>query len=468
VIQVDLTVLLFTALVSVIVGVLFGLAPALQASGVDLSEELKSAAQSVLSPAGWQRWVRSSLVVAEIALSLALLAGAGLLLRTFEKLRTKDIGVDARQVMTTAMLLPPGRYDNFDSQRGFFGQLEQRIQSIPGVRSVSISTEIPLEGGNNGYIKVDGDTDPSHLDLLVENTYVTPGYFSSLGIPVLAGRSFSQADMEQAAEVVQKLIELSKKDPNMKNPPEFFFDALISKEMASTFWPNQNPIGKTFRYRGDTDSFRVIGVVGDVNMESPKSKPGPQAYLPFTCTLGNSRAYGNLIIKSSLPLPEILSSVRRNMRQLDPSLALFQPRSMQQVIDDSMQDTHLDTWLFGSFAALALLLAGVGLYSVLSYLVTQRTREIGIRMALGAGHGDVLRLVMRHAGALIGTGTALGILLAFAGTRLMASLLYGVAPHDPLTFGGVVVVLVGIALIACYIPARRAMGVDPMVALRYE
>lgn len=156
------------------------------------------------------------------------------------------------------------------------------------------------------------------------------------------------------------------------------------------------------------------------------------------------------------------------MHQLDPSLALFQPRTMQQVIDDAMQDTHLDTWLFGSFATLALLLAGVGLYSVLSYLVTQRTREIGIRMALGAGHGDVLRLVMRHAGALIATGTALGILLAFVATRLMASLLYGVVPRDPLTFAGVVLVLVSIALIACYIPARRAMRVDPMVALRYE
>jgi putative ABC transport system permease protein len=468
VIQVDLTVLLFTVVVSVAVGVLFGLAPALQASGVDLSEELKSAAQSVLSPAGWQRWVRSGLVVAEIALSLALLAGAGLLLRTFEKLRTKDIGVDSRQVMTAAMLLPPGRYNDFDSQRGFFEQLEQRIQSIAGVHSVSISTEIPLEGGNNGYIKADGDTDPSHLDLLVGNTYVTPGYFSTLGIPVLAGRTFTQAEMDRAADVVQKLIALSKKDPDIKNPPEFSFDAVISKDMASTFWPNQNPIGRTFRYRGDTNIFRVIGVVGDVNMESPKGKPGPQAYIPFTCTLGNSRAYGNLIIKSTLSWPAILSGIRRSMRQLDPSLALFQPRTMQQVIDDSMQDTQLDTWLFGSFAGLALLLAGVGLYSVLSYLVTQRTREIGIRMALGAEHSDILRLVMRHAGALIGTGTALGILLAFAGTRLMASLLYGVAPRDPLTFGGVVLVLVSIALVACYVPARRAMRVDPMVALRYE
>lgn len=468
VIQVDLTVLLFTIVVSVIVGVLFGLAPALQASGVDLSEELKSAAQSVLSPAGWQRWVRSSLVVAEIALSLALLAGAGLLLRTFEKLRTKDIGVDASQVSTAAMILPHGRYNDFASQRAFFAQLEQRIQGIPGVRSAAISTEIPLEGGNNGYIKVDGDTDPSHLDLLVENNYVTPGYFSSFGIPVLAGSTFTQSDMDHTAEVIQKLVEIYKKEPNIKNPPEFSLDGVINREMARTFWPNENPVGKTFRFRGDSNTVRVIGVVGDVNMENPKNQPGPQAYLPFTWSLGDSRGYGNLVIKSSVSGPEILSTIRRNMRQLDPSLALFQPRTMQQVIDDSMQDTHLDTWLFGSFAALALLLAGVGLYSVLSYLVTQRTREIGIRMALGAGHGDVLRLVMRHAGALIGTGTALGILLAFAGTRLMASLLYGVAPRDPLTFAGVVVVLVSIALIACYIPARRAMRVEPMVALRYE
>lgn len=468
VIQVDLTVLLFTASVSIMVGVLFGLAPALQGSRVDLSEELKSAAQSVLSPVGWQRWVRSGLVVAEIAVSLALLAGAGLLLRTFEKLRTKDIGVDAKQVVTTAMLLPPGRYNNFAAQRAFFEELQQRIQSMPGVRSVSVSSEIPLEGGNNSYIKVDGDTNPSHLNLLVENNYVTTGYFSAFGIPVLAGRTFTQADMDHAAEVVQKLIAVFKKHPNIKTPPEFLLDAVISREMARTFWPNQDPIGKTFRFRGDSNTIRVLGVVGDVNMENPKNQPGPLAYLPFAWTLGNSQASGNLVIKSSLSWAEVLSTIRSNMRQLDPSLALFQPRTMQQVISDSMQDAHLDTWLFGSFAALALLLAAVGLYSVMSYLVTQRTREIGIRMALGASHGDVLRLVLRHAGALIGAGTALGILLAFAATRLMASLLYGVAPRDPLTFTGVVVVLISIALIACYIPARRAMRVDPMVALRYE
>jgi putative ABC transport system permease protein len=468
VIQVDLTVLLFTALVSGIVGVLFGLAPALQASGVDLSEELKSAAQAVLSPAGWQRWVRSGLVVAEIALSLALLAGAGLLLRTFEKLRNKDIGVDANQVMTTAMILPHGRYNDFASQRAFFGQLEQRIEAIPGVRSAAVSTEIPLEGGNNSYIKVDGDTDPSHLDLLVENNYVTSGYFSTFGIPVLAGNTFTQANMDHAGEVIQKLIEIYKRDPNIKNPPEFSLDAVISREMAKTFWPNQDPIGKTFRFRGDSNTVRVIGVVGDVNMQDLKTQPGPQAYLPFTWSLGDSRGYGNLVVKSRLSGPELFASIRHNMRQLDTSLALFQPRTMEQVIADATQDTHLDTWLFGSFAALALLLASVGLYSVLSYLVTQRTREIGIRMALGAGHGDVLRLVMRHAGALIGTGAALGILLAFAATRLMASLLYGVAPRDPFTFAGVVLLLVSIALVACYIPARRAMSVDPMVALRYE
>jgi putative ABC transport system permease protein len=468
-IEMNLAVLLFTVAISVTVGIIFGLAPALQASRLDLGEELKLSGQAVLSPRGWHRWFRDWLVVGEIALSLALLAGAGLLIRTFQKLHTADTGVEPRNVMTMSTFLPPNKYTNLASRRVFFERLLEQVEHMPGVTAAAVATELPLEGGNNGYIQVDGDTDPSHQNLLVENNYVTPGYFSAMGIPLLAGSLFTREDMEQAAEREQKLFELNKQDPDRKSlPPDIAFTAIISRSMARTFWPNQDPVGKIYRSSHSTIPIKVVGVVGDVSTWGVRQKSLPGAYFPFTRSLDYERSYGAIVIRSATPPATILPAVRKQLRQLDSSLSLFHPRTMSEVIYESMQDVSIQTWLLGSFAGLAVLLAAVGLYSVLAYLVNQSTREIGIRMTLGAQQRHVLRMVMGHAAALTATGIVAGVLGALLLTRSIASLLYGVHGRDPLTFSAVVAVLAGVALLASYVPARRAMRVDPMVALRYE
>jgi putative ABC transport system permease protein len=465
----NLVVLLFTVAVSVMVGIAFGLAPAIQASRLDLGEELKVSAQAVTSPRGWQRWFRDWLVVGEIALSLALLAGAGLLLRTFQKLRAAETGVDPRNVMTMSTFLPASRYTNVTARRVFFDRLLEQVEHLPGVTAAAVATELPLEGGNNGYIQVDGDTDPSHLNLLVENNYVTPNYFAAMGIPLLAGSLYTKADMEQAAETEQKLSELVKQNPDIKSfPPEIAFTAIISRTMARTFWPNQDPIGKIYRSSHGTIPIKVMGVVGDVSTWGVRQKSLPAAYFPFTRSLDYDRSYGAIVIRSATPPLTMLPAVRSQLRQLDSSLSIFRARTMTEVVYENMQDVSIQAWLLGSFAGLAVLLAAIGLYSVLAYLVNQSTREIGIRMALGAQQRHVLRMVMGHAAALTATGIITGVLGALLLTRSIESLLYGVHWRDPLTFGAVVAVLAGVALLATYVPARRAMRVDPVVALRYE
>jgi putative ABC transport system permease protein len=468
-VEVDLTVLAFTVLVSMAVGILFGLAPALQASGADLGEELKASAQAVVSPLGWQRILRDALVVVEIGASLALLAAAGLLLRSFSKMRSADVGIQPQNVMTMSILLPQQKYSTPLARREFIDRYLERVQHIPGIQAASIATEIPLEGGNNGYIQVDGDTNPAHANQLVENNYITSDYFRAFGIPFLHGENFSAADVERVNDVNLKLVELYKQNPDLKTlPPDLSFVAIINRAMAQTFWPNQDAVGKIFKSDGGTLPIRVIGVVGNTSVFGVQARPFPQAYYPVTAALDSAPFGGTLVARTSGAPSGMASALRENLKALDPSLAAFQPRVMEDVIAEATQSTGIQTYLLGSFAALALILAAVGLYSVLAYLVTQRTREIGIRMALGARHTHVLRLVMSHGGKLTAAGLVLGVGGALALTRFMKSLLFGVTTKDPATFAGVVVMLAVVALAACYIPARRAMRVEPMVALRDE
>ena len=471
-IGVDGTVLLFTLGVSVLVGILFGLAPALQFSGLDLSEELKSSANAVVSATGAGRIIRNTLIVAEIAVSLALLVGAGLLIRSFAGLRNAKIGVNPQNVLTLRIGLPDTRYKTLPQMQNFFDELLARVGRIPGVVAAAGATTIPLEGGWNGYITVPGNSNAALNNQLVEVDYITPDYFRAFGIPLLAGRSFTEEDMQHDADVSLKVYKIyaSAKDSSKATfPPDLSFVAVINEAMAKTFWPNQDPVGKIYKgWGGNGPATTVIGVVGNVREWGIRGKAVPGRYLPLPEEMVEPGMTASVVVKTSVRPTSILGEVQRNVAELDNSLALFHVRTMEEVIADNMQDTTLETLLLSTFAGLAMLLAAIGLYGVMSYLVTQRTHEIGIRMALGAQRKDVVKLVIGQGAKLILLGVAIGIAAALALTRLMSTLLFGVHATDPLTYVSVAVLLSAVALLACYVPARRAMRVDPMVALRYE
>ena len=466
-VQIDGMVLLFTTALSVLVGVLSGIAPALQASGLNLNEELKSSGHAVLTPSGRRRLLRDALVVAEISVSLALLVGAGLLLRSFAKMRNAETGVQPQNVLTMGINLPEKKYTTLAARRDFFDQLLNRIQSAPGVRAASISTVIPLEGGSNGYITVAGRDDSAIKNQLFEWNYATPDYFRAFGISFLQGRNFTAQDVDRTAEVSLKVKEIFP-SPNAPKelPTDLSWVAVINHSMARLVWPNQDPIGRVFK-RGGGLPVTVIGVVADVKVRGIRQDVVPQAYFPLTGALASPWSW-NLVVKTTVPPLNAIGTMRNIVSGLDPSLALIRPRTMNDVISDSMLDTNLQTLLLSMFAALAVSLAAVGLYSVLAFLVSQRKHEIGIRMALGARQNDILRLVLGHGTKLIVIGVAIGIGAALWLTRLIRSLLFGIPANDLTTFVAVPIVLALVALIACYIPARRAARVDPIVALRYD
>jgi len=471
-IQLNVTVLLFTIGVSVFVGVLFGLAPALHSSRLDLSEELKSSGNAVVGATGGGRALRNTLIVAEIAISLALLVGAGLLLRSFAQLRTANIGVDPHNVLTMRLNLPPARFKTIEAQRQFVDQLIARASRIPGVARAAVSAEIPVDGGNNSYVTVPGNTNPKLANQLVENNNITPEYFKTFGIPLIEGRDFTEEDMQRTMELNQQITALyqSAKDPStVKIPAGLSFPVIINQAMAKTFWPNQDPVGKSYTGAGGDQVQRiVVGVAGDERQWSIRQPAIPENYTPVTFQFDPSGFYATLSVKTKVAPAGVVNAIRGTVRDLDNTLAVYHVRTMDEVIADNMQNTSLQAFLLSVFAGLALLLAAVGLYGVMSYLVTQRTHEIGIRMALGAQPGDVMRMVLRQGIALALAGVVAGAVAGLVLTRAMGSLLYGVSAADPVSFAGAAVLLVLVALIACYIPARRATRVDPIVALRYE
>jgi putative ABC transport system permease protein len=466
-VRIDLTVLLFTLGTAVVTGLLFGVAPALQSSAGALSEELKSSGLSMPGPGGRTRRLRDAIAVAEIAVSLALLVGAGLLLRSFYRMRNAETGVEPRGVLTMGINLPATKYKTLAARRQFFDGLLERLRASPGIQAASASTLIPLEGGSNGYITIPGRDDAAIKNQLFEWNYVTPDYFHAFGIPLLQGRNFTSRDEDQAAQVSLKASEIY----TAPNPPkdalkDLTRSAVINRCMARLVWPNQDPIGRTFQMWGSL-RVTVIGVVGDIKVRGLRGEALPQAYLPFTGALGG-RGGGQLIVKTVDRPMLLLGSIRSSVNALDSSLALIRPRTMDDVISDGMMDTSIQTWLLGVFAAAAVLLATVGLYSVMAFLVSQRRHEIGIRMALGARKADLLALVFGHAAKLIAIGVVAGIGAALWLTTLIRSLLFGIAPNDVPTFAAVSLLLTLVAFAACCVPARRAMHVDPIVALRYE
>jgi len=465
-IGINWAVLLFTLAVSLGVGILFGLAPAFQASRISLNEDLKTGG-TMAAAGGVGRLMSNALVAVEIALSLMLLTGAGLLLRTFANLRKADIGVHAESMIATSVQLTPETYKKLDTQWNFYSRLLEGLKSAPGVRTAVLATELPLEGGNNGYITVDGQTAESTQNTLVEWNLVTPGYFRALGIPMREGRDFDAADLAAAAEIGRKREAPGYSDLPESQRPKFEVVTVINQSMARRFWPNQPVIGHVFHQ--ENMSFRVIGIVGDVKVWSLRQKPMPEAYFPLTLALGGPNVWPVDIVVQSQGQPEAVAGmIRAQVRSLDSSLAVAHLRTMDQIVSESMTDTSYQTMLLGTFAGLALLLAALGVYGVMSYAVTQRTNEFGIRMALGAGPTAVLRMVVGQGARLALVGAAAGLAAALALAGVLRTMLYGVDPADPETLAIVCAVTLAVCVAACAIPARRAARVDPLVALRYE
>jgi putative ABC transport system permease protein len=455
-------VLAFTLGIGFLVGILVGLAPALQVSHLQTNEELKATAQTVLVSYGRRRLLRDALVVGEIAISLAMLIGAGLLLRSFAKLREVQLGIHAEGVLTAQVVLPPKSYATNDQTQAFFDQLVEGLRSAHGVEAAAVGVRLPLRGGTNRYITIEGKESSAFEKILVEDNGVTADYFRAFGIPFLKGRNFTQQDLEDANEVQE--ITSSGEVRVLKQRR---LTAIINQRMARQFWPDQDPLGQVFKING-TVPVTVIGVVGDVKEWGIRQPVIPQAYYPLTWWLHPPVPSMCVVVRGTVGTGELLATVRQQVRALDKSLALFNVRTMPEIISETMSDTSFQSLLLSSFAFLALLLTSVGIYGVMAYAVTQRTHEFGIRMALGAHPREILSLVMRRGAQIIFAGVTVGIAGALALTRFLASLLFGIQPRDPFTFAVVAALLAVVALLASYIPARRATKVDPMVALRYE
>jgi putative ABC transport system permease protein len=464
VIQLNGEVLAFTFALSVLTGVLFGLVPALRTSRPDLHEELKGGAGSSISPGKSRRFTSNILVAGEMALSLLLLVSAGLLLKDFARLRNLDIGVRPEGVFTAAVRLPETQYKTGMQKLEFSQSLLEKAGHIAGVDAAAVSDRLPLEGGSNYYVKLRGQTSQMS-NLLVEYHTVSREYFHAMGVRLLEGRTFDPADVNR----VQAINARFEKLPEGGRPPDAEANAIVSpvvinEAMALAFWPKQSPLGQMFSQGSDHGPWKqVIGVVNDVRQWGLAHKPVPEAYEAYT---GDSRPF--LVLHTTRQPLSLTPEVRRALAQTDASLPLFSVRTMDQVIGENAQGQQFLSLLVGSFAGLAVLLAAVGIYGVLSYAVTERTREIGIRISLGAGRGRVLGQVILEGMRLALVGFAVGIVGALAVGRVLASLLHEVKPGDPAIFAVTAGFLALVALLACYLPARRAAHLDPMTALRYE
>jgi len=442
----DGRVLAFTVGVSLLTGVVFGVAPAWQASKVDLNETLKEGGRSAAAGAGRGR-LRSLLVVVEVALSLVLLVGAGLMMRSFLRLQQVDVGIDPTNVLTMSVSLPQAKYAEPEKLSAFYQQLLERARHLPGVQAAGAVSNLPLSGSRWGRsLTVEGRPVLSVGEApSINHAVITPGYFRAMGVRLLAGRDLNEADAKDAPKVT-----------------------VVDERMAREYWPGESALGKRIRFGPPENNepwHTVVGVVGEVRHERVDAATRMTVYVPHQQIAVRQMT---LAVRAAADPAGLAAAVRQQVRELDPDQPVTAVRTMEEVISSAVWQPRLHALLFGVFAAVALILASVGIYGVMSYAVTQRTHELGIRMALGAQKGDVLRLVAREGMALALAGIGLGLLGAFALTRFMSSLLYGVSATDPSTYAAIVVLLAGVSLLACYVPALRATRVDPMIALRHE
>jgi putative ABC transport system permease protein len=441
---VDASVLLFALGAAGLTGALVGLAPALQATRPDVQAALKEGGRGA---AGERGGLRSLLVVSEVAISVVLLVGAGLLVKSFARLGSVNPGFDPAGVMTIRVALPSARYKEPRQKAEFYEKLLERVRAVPGVESAGAVLSLPLGGSNfsvgRSFIR-EGRPETPEEATNAGYQVVSPGYFGAARVPLVAGRDFDERDGEGATMVV-----------------------VVNETLARQSFPGEDPLGKRIKvWRDEKFTREVVGVVGDVKSQTLDAEAGPQIYVPHKQDAGWGGL--SLAVRAKGDPQSLVPSLRAEVRALDSNLPVFDVKTLGQVVDASLAYRRATAVLMAAFACLAAALAAVGLYGVISYAVTQRTREIGIRVALGARPGDVLRLVLRQGGALVVAGVALGALLAFAATRAMQSLLYEVSSADPAVFILVPLLLGAVALVACLVPARRAARVDPMVALRHE
>jgi putative ABC transport system permease protein len=449
----DPQVLGFTLLLALLTGVVFGLVPAFQASKIDLNGALKQGGGRTGLNAGGNR-VRSVMVVSEVALALVLLVGAGLLIQTFLKLRDQYSGLRPENVLTLRTVLPRNKYPEQAQRVLFYNQVLERVKSMPGVVSAGYATSIPLawKGGTSGFFPEGRTVERASAEGLsydANHRQVSADYLKTMGVPLLRGRPLSDADDDRAVNV-----------------------AIVNETMARQYWPGEDAIGKRFKLGDPQDDIpwiTIVGVAGDVRQMGVDEPVKAEMYLPYK-QIKDFPFYSprDLVIRTTVDPLTIVAAARNEIHQVDPAQPISNVRTMDEVLGEETASRRLGMTLITIFAALALLLATIGIYGVLAYFVVQHTQEIGVRVALGAQRRDILALVLRRGMTLTLVGVAVGVAAAFALTRLMASLLYGVGTTDPLTYATIAVLLTVVALIACYVPARRAMKVDPMVALTYE
>ena len=455
----DWHVLAFTFAIALLTGIIFGLFPALRISKLDVNSTLKET--SGRSGTGLkQNRARSVLVASEMALAVILLVGAALMIRTFVGLRSVQPGFDPHNVITMQTSLSGGRYDSTTRVENMIRQVVQRVEALPGVQSAAATIVLPIEGGIDLPFLVEGRP-PQNGGLYTGDEQwrsVSPHYFSAFRIALLRGRTFDDRDTGKSERV-----------------------ALINQAMAKKYWPKGDPLGQRITIGGkalgpefEDPARQIVGVVGDVRESGLKDAEQPVMYVPQGQVSDGLTKLANSVIPLSWAIragsdPSALrSAIQQEFLAVDGQLAVSKIRSMEQVIAESTARQNFNMLLLSIFAGLALLLAAIGIYGLMSYTVEQRTQEIGIRMALGAGRGDMLKLIVRQGMLLAGIGVVIGLGAAFGLTRLLASLLFGVKTTDPVTYGVVTVVLLAVALLATCVPARRATRIDPLIALRYE
>jgi putative ABC transport system permease protein len=442
-VHLDLTVLLVTLAIAVGAGIAFGIAPGLASGKLDLTESLKEGGERGSSAGRRHNRLRNVLVIGEVALALVLLTGAGLLLKSFIRLGNVNPGFNPDHVLTAEISLPNLRYPDKQSQINFFNELERRVGALPGVRHVGLTIILPMSGINSdSSFEIEGrPMDDTHPGPDEEIRLVSADYFRTLEMPLLKGRYFNGSDKLDAPPVV-----------------------MINQALAQKYWPNENAVGKRMRVptREGPVWTTIVGIVGDIHHRGLDQPVKPEWYAPVT-----QAPYPAVILalRSSQDPTSLTSAIRREVQAIDSAQPIAHVRTLNEVVADSIAPRRLSVVLLTVFAGLALVLASVGIYGVMSFLVVQRTHEIGVRMALGAQRADVLRLIISRAGLLIGLGTAIGLIAAFLTTSLLRSALYATSTLDLMTFLLVTVTLALVAFLASYIPARRATRADPMIAL---